>query len=100
MTREGRDSSREVAVKFGRNLSRCREKAGFSQDTLASRASLHRTAVSMIERGERLARVDTMLRLAAALSISPMDLTEGIEWYPGRPASQGGFVIRDIICER
>jgi hypothetical protein len=52
----------------------------------------------MLERGLRLARVDTMLRLAAALSVSQMDLTKGIEWHPG-PASQG-FVIRDDRYER
>lgn len=48
----------------------------------------------MLERGLRLPRVDTMMQLAAALSVSPMDLTKGIEWYPGQ-GSRGGFVIRD-----
>ncbi|MGN6257432.1 MAG: helix-turn-helix domain-containing protein [Solirubrobacterales bacterium] len=94
MTPDRRSPSSEVAVKFGRNLSRCRKRAGLSQAKVAARASLHRNEVSMLERGLRLPRVDTMMQLAAALSVSPMDLTKGIEWYPGQ-GSRGGFVIRD-----
>jgi DNA-binding XRE family transcriptional regulator len=49
----------DVAGKFGDNLARCRRVAGMSQDELSIRASVHRTEISQLERGLRLARVDT-----------------------------------------
>jgi transcriptional regulator with XRE-family HTH domain len=99
MTPDGRSHSPDVAAKFGRNLSRCRGRAELSQAKVAALASLNRTEVSMLERGLRLARIDTMIRLSAVLSVSPMDLLNGIEWHSGQ-ASQGQFVIRDDLNER
>lgn len=46
-----------VAGQFGRNLTYCRKRAKLSREELAVRASLHRTAVGQLERGERVARV-------------------------------------------
>lgn len=48
-----------VAEQFGANLRYCRRRAGLSQEETAMRASLHRTAVSYIERGTRIPRIDT-----------------------------------------
>lgn len=72
-----------VAEQFGANLRRCRKRTGISQEETAVRASVHRTAVGMLERGERVARADTVVKLAASLEIDPGDLFEGIEWKPG-----------------
>lgn len=72
-----------LASRFGRNLARCRRRAGFSQEELGVRASLHRTAVGQLERGERVARVDTLIKLAGALAIPPGELLEGLNWAPG-----------------
>jgi transcriptional regulator with XRE-family HTH domain len=47
------------------------------------RASLHRTAVGQLERGERVARVDTVVKLAGSLGIPPGDLLDGMGWDPG-----------------
>jgi len=82
-----------VALQFGRNLRRCRRRASLSQEELAARASVHRTAVGMLEEGSRLARVDTMMKLAGALAVSPLELLEGIQWAPGN-ASEGSFVVK------
>jgi hypothetical protein len=49
------------------------------------RASVHRTEVSQLEHGLRVARVDTVAKLAAALEIDPGDLFEGIVWKAGEP---------------
>ena len=46
-------------------------------------ASLHRTAVGQIERGERVCRVDTLIKLAGSLSLPPGDLLDGMGWDPG-----------------
>lgn len=71
------------AERFGANLTRLRERAGISQEELGVRASLHRTAVGQLERGERVARVDTFVKLAGSLSCDPLDLLEGLSWEPG-----------------
>jgi transcriptional regulator with XRE-family HTH domain len=47
------------------------------------RASLHRTAVSYIERGARIPRIDTAAKLAAVIGVDPGDLFDGIAWEPG-----------------
>jgi len=36
-----------------------------------------------LERGERMPRVDTALRLAGSLGVSLDDLIVGLEWRPG-----------------
>ena len=73
----------EMKLRFGRNLARCREGAGISQEELSFRASIHRTEVSMLERGERMPRVDTALRIAGSLGVSLDALIAGLEWRPG-----------------
>jgi len=72
-----------MKVRFGQNLARCRARARVSQEELSFRASLHRTEVSLLERGERMPRVDTALRLAGSLGVPLNDLVAGLEWRPG-----------------
>lgn len=73
----------DIAASFGRNLAHCRRRVGLSQEEVAVRASLHRTAVGQIERGERVARVDTLVKLAGSLGINSAELLDGLEWQPG-----------------
>jgi transcriptional regulator with XRE-family HTH domain len=72
-----------VADQFGKNLAYCRGRAKLSQEELAVRASLHRTAVGQLERGERVARVDTVVKLAGSLGIPAGELLDGMGWDPG-----------------
>jgi len=74
-----------VARRFGRNLVRCRKRAGYSQEQLALLASLHRTEIGKLERGERLARIDTLVKLSGSLEVSADDLLDGLDWTPGGP---------------
>jgi len=37
----------------------------------------------LLERGERMPRVDTALRIAGSLGVPLDDLTAGLEWRPG-----------------
>lgn len=94
MAHDGRLRSEEVATKFGRNLWRCRRRAALSQEELGARAGLHRTEIGMLEHGTRLARVDTLMKLAGSLGIPPAELLEGIHWTPGT-SSEGGFSISE-----
>ena len=73
---------RPLAVRFGWNLRACRHRAGMSQEELGFRASLHRTEIGLLERGFREPKLETILKLISALSISPDELLEGIEREP------------------
>lgn len=79
-----------IAVRFGRNIARVRKLADLSQEELSVMASLHRTEISQLERGLRLARIDTLVKLAGSLEASTDDLLVGIEWQPGQ-LRPGGF---------
>lgn len=73
----------DFAARFGENLSRCRKQADLSQDELSVRASVHRTEISQLERGLRIARVDTLVKLAGSLEVSTEELLAGMSWEPG-----------------
>jgi transcriptional regulator with XRE-family HTH domain len=70
----------DVGAQFGENLRRCRKEGGLSQEETAFRAGLARTEISLLERGQRVPRVDTAARLADAVGVSTAELLEGIEW--------------------
>ena len=42
---------------------------GLSQEDLADKAKLHRTYISLIERGQQSATLDTMEKIAVALGV-------------------------------
>lgn len=84
-----------VATQFGNNLRYCRRRAGISQEELGYRASLHRTEIGLLERGERVPRIDTAVKLAGALAIPPAELLTDIEWSPGS-VTRGGFTLSPL----
>ena len=73
----------DIAATFGDNLARCRREADVTQEELSVRASLHRTEVSQLERGLRVPRIDTLIKLASSLEVDSEELLEGIKWSPG-----------------
>jgi transcriptional regulator with XRE-family HTH domain len=73
----------DIAARFGENLIRCRKQADLSQEELSVRASLHRTEISQLERGLRVARIDTLIKLARSLEVSADELLAGMAWDPG-----------------
>jgi transcriptional regulator with XRE-family HTH domain len=48
----------------------------------------------MVENGERLPRIDTLMKLAAALEVRLEALVDGIEWLPPGPPAEGSFSVR------
>jgi transcriptional regulator with XRE-family HTH domain len=56
---------------FGRAVRRRRDALGFSQEELADRASLHRTYIGDVERGERNISLVNIVKLAKALRVRP-----------------------------
>lgn len=65
--------------RFGDVVRQQRETSGISQEDLADRAGLHRTYISLIERGLRTSSITTVQRLAAALGVSMVDLIRRTE---------------------
>ena len=65
--------------RFSRNLRARRAEAGLSQERLAARCKLHRTEISLLERGEREPRLSTMIRLSRGLDVPVSSLLEGID---------------------
>lgn len=64
---------------FGRIVRRRRKALGLSQEALAAEADLHRTFVSMIERGERRPSLEVVRKLASGLDTSAADLVAELE---------------------
>jgi transcriptional regulator with XRE-family HTH domain len=73
----------KVERQFAANLRACRKQAGLSQEALGFRASLHRTEIGLLERGARVPRIDTLIKIASALDVPPGDFMAGIGWEPG-----------------
>jgi transcriptional regulator with XRE-family HTH domain len=81
-----------VSGRFATNLRRLRAVAGLSQEELAFRADVHRTQISLMEGGERLPRLETLIRVAGALGVTANDLVDGITWEPYEQLA-GGFSV-------
>lgn len=81
-----------VGERFGSNLRRSRLRARLSQEAVARRASLHRTEIGLLEAGQRRPRIDTLVKLAAAVEAPVDELLAGIEWIP-RNQRDGDFYV-------
>jgi transcriptional regulator with XRE-family HTH domain len=97
MTTGPAEGSKElVAECFALNLSRCKRERGMSLTEIAERADIHRTHLGLLLRGKRLCRIDTVVKLAAALGVPPSVLLEGAHWRPPRDQrSLGRFELTE-----
>ncbi len=87
-------SAKRVAAIVGPRIRRIRRGLDMSQEALADNAEIHRTQMTGIEWGERLPRVDSLVKLAGGLGVSPCVLIDGIVWEvrgsrPGRIVEVG-----------
>ncbi len=74
----------EPRERFALNLRKARLKKEISQEELGFRCDLHRTEISLLERGGREPRLGTIVKLAGALDTTPEQLCDGIRWLPDR----------------
>ena len=65
--------------RFGSVVRRRRERLKISQEALAHRAGLHRTYISMLERGTRMPSIGVVEKLAAALETTMASLMRDLE---------------------
>jgi len=56
---------------IGKELKKSRLKAGLTQEELASKADLHFTYISLIERDKKSPTIRVFLRLCRVLNVSP-----------------------------
>jgi len=63
---------------FAINLRKARINRGLSQEALGAASDIHRTEVSLLERAGREPRLTTIVRLARALKLKPIDLLENV----------------------
>lgn len=66
--------------RFATNLVTARRATGLTQEALADRCDLHRTEISLLERGGREPRLGTLIKLSSAMGVSPESLCKGIRW--------------------
>jgi transcriptional regulator with XRE-family HTH domain len=85
----------EMLVRFGENLWWLRTQRRFSQEVLAERAGIHRTQITLLERGARSPGLPTFVALAGALDVPGDKLLEGIAFEPpiGGP---GAFLVEPL----
>lgn len=65
-----------LAMAFGKALRAAREKTELSQEGLGLACGIHRTHVSLLERGERQPTLATVFALCEELGIHPEQLVE------------------------
>jgi transcriptional regulator with XRE-family HTH domain len=70
----------EPMRQFVANLDRLIAERGLTPAELASRADIHRSHLTLILGGERMVQLDTLVKLAGALGVSPAELLAGVNW--------------------
>jgi ribosome-binding protein aMBF1 (putative translation factor) len=63
---------------LGETIRTERKKARLSQEKLAEKADLHHNYIGEIERGEKAATIDTIVKIAKALGLRTRDLVRDI----------------------
>jgi transcriptional regulator with XRE-family HTH domain len=69
----------EVLLALGKRLRELRAKQGLSQEAFADYCGLHRTAMSLIERGKRVPSLRTLLTISQGFGISLSDLLKDVD---------------------
>jgi transcriptional regulator with XRE-family HTH domain len=63
---------------LGETIRSLRKNRRFSQEKLAEKADLHHNYVGELERGEKAASIDSLLKIAHALGVRVRDLVADI----------------------
>jgi transcriptional regulator with XRE-family HTH domain len=64
----------DLAVAFGKVLRRCRKRVGLSQEVLGFESELERNYVSMLELGQRVPSMTTVVKLSGPLNMPAWEL--------------------------
>lgn len=80
----------DIKAIFGQRVRYYRKNKKLSQEQLAELCNLHPTYIGQLERGEKNASLETIMRICEGLEISPEVLFENIV------PKQGGDTAREI----
>ena len=75
-------------IEIANRLVNLRKEMGLSQEQLAELCDLHPTYIGQLERGEKNASLETIMRVCEGLEISPEVLFENIVPQKGRSTAQ------------
>ena len=64
---------------LGDKLRAAREAVGLTQERLAFKAGVHRTYVSLLERGIKSPTIDVFFRICKSLGVSPSKIIARVE---------------------
>jgi transcriptional regulator with XRE-family HTH domain len=69
----------QILLALGKRLRDLRAEQGFSQEAFADHCGLHRTAMSLIERGKRIPSLRTLLTVSQGFGISLSELLQDVD---------------------
>lgn len=69
----------ELAVAFGKVLRRCRKRVGMSQEVLGFESELERNYISMLELGQRVPSLTTLVKLAGPLRMPAWEFMREVD---------------------
>jgi transcriptional regulator with XRE-family HTH domain len=69
----------DIEEAVGAELRVCRQKKNVSQEQLGFDAGIHRTYVSLIERGEKSPTLGVLFRLCRALDVPPAKFVKNVQ---------------------
>ena len=75
----------DIARIFGEVLQELRRERGLSQEEFGFECELHRTYISLLERGKRIPSLTTIIQLAMALRVPPSEIVRRVESRLGWP---------------
>ncbi len=87
----------QLVASFGLAIRQLRERQGWSQESLAGRADLHRPYVGELERGQAIPSLVTLEKLASALGLSLANLLAHAERISQRRLVRG-IELKAIAC--
>ena len=69
----------QVLLALGERMRQLRDKHGFSQEAFADHCGLHRTAISLIERGKRVPSLTTLSIVSRGFGMTLSELLRGVD---------------------
>lgn len=68
----------QLLIRFGLKIRMLRNARGLSQQELSEKSGLHRTYISMVERGEKNVTLISLNKLATGLNLPLEDLVKNL----------------------
>lgn len=72
----------QILITLGDRLRDARKQAKLSQEELAHRSGLHRTYISLVERGGRNISMLNLLTITGVLGVDPAEIVQGLTRKP------------------